>query len=104
MLTWAFVTSIFGFIMVLSAAVIFKELVVRKFSEHSPDFVKYYAWVFPLGFGLTMYSVLEAYAWQLKKSVLTSFLREMLFRVVTSVLAIFFFLHWIPNFGLFIRL
>jgi len=104
MLTWAFVTSIFGFIMVLAAGIIFKDLVVRKFSEHSPDFVKYYAWVFPLGFGLTMYSILEAYAWQLKKSVLTSFLREMLFRIITSVLAIFFFLHWISNFGLFIRL
>jgi O-antigen/teichoic acid export membrane protein len=60
MLAWAFVTSIFGFIMVLSAGVIFRDLVVRKFSEHSPDFVKYYAWVFPLGFGLTMYSILEA--------------------------------------------
>ncbi len=52
-----------------------KDLVVRKFSANSPDFVKYYAWVFPLGFGLTMYSILEAYAWQLKKSVLTSFLK-----------------------------
>jgi hypothetical protein len=40
--------------------------VIRKFSANSPDFVKYYAWVFPLGFGLTMYSLLEAYAWQLK--------------------------------------
>ncbi len=63
-----------------SRGYIFRDLVIRKFSEHSPDFVKYYAWVFPLGFGLTMYSILEAYAWQLKKSVLTSFLREMLFR------------------------
>src|SRR5664279_502675 len=96
MMGWAFVTSILGFI--------FKDLVIRKFSANSPDFVKYYAWVFPLGFGLTMYSLLEAYAWQLKKSVLTSFLREMLFRIITSVLAILFFLHAIKNFGLFIRL
>src|ERR1700733_16219417 len=98
MLTWAFVTSIFGFIMVLAAGYIFQDLVVRKFSANSPDFVKYYAWVFPLGFGLTMYSILEAYAWQLKKSVLTNFLREMLFRIVTSALAVLFFLHLIRDF------
>jgi O-antigen/teichoic acid export membrane protein len=104
MMGWAFVTSIFGFILVLAAAYIFKGLVVRKFSANSPDFVKYYAWVFPLGFGLTMYSILEAYAWQMRKSVLTSFLKEMLFKLLTSVLAIFFFLHFIRDFDLFIKL
>ncbi len=104
MMAWAFVTSILGFIMVLAAAYIFKGLVVRKFSANSPDFVKYYAWVFPLGFGLTMYSILEAYAWQMRKSVLTSFLKEMLFKFFTSVLAIFFFLHIIHDFDLFIKL
>jgi O-antigen/teichoic acid export membrane protein len=100
----AFVTSLLGFIMVLSAGIIFKGLVIRKFSEHAPDFVRYYTWVFPLGFGLTMYSILEAYAWQLKKSVLTSFLREMFFRIITTVLAVLFFLHWIRDFDLFIKL
>jgi O-antigen/teichoic acid export membrane protein len=104
MMAWAFVTSILGFVMVLAAAYIFKGLVVRKFSANSPDFVKYYAWVFPLGFGLTMYSILEAYAWQMRKSVLTSFLKEMLFKLFTSVLAIFFFLHIIRDFDLFIKL
>jgi O-antigen/teichoic acid export membrane protein len=104
MMGWALITSILGFIMVLSAAYIFKGLVVRKFSANSPDFVKYYAWAFPLGFGLTMYSILEAYAWQLRKSVLTNFLREMLFRLITSALAILFFVKLIPNFNLFIKL
>jgi O-antigen/teichoic acid export membrane protein len=104
MLAWAFVTSMFGFLMVLAAGYLFKDLVVRKFSANSPDFVKYYSWVFPLGFGLTMYSILEAYAWQLKKSVLTSFLKEMMFRIITSVMAVFFFLHVIRNFDLFIKL
>ncbi len=104
MMAWAFVTSILGFIMVLAAAYIFKGLVIRKFSANAPDFVKYYAWVFPLGFGLTMYSILEAYAWQLRKSVLTSFLKEMLFKLFTSVLAIFFFVHIIHDFDLFIKL
>jgi len=104
MMGWAFVMSMLGFFMVLAAAYIFKGLVIRKFSANSPDFVKYYAWVFPLGFGLTMYSIMEAYAWQLRKSVLTSFLREMFFRLITSALAILFFLRVIRNFDLFIKL
>jgi O-antigen/teichoic acid export membrane protein len=104
MMGWAFITSLLGFAMVMAAAYIFKWLVVQKFSANSPDFVKYYAWVFPLGFGLTMYSILEAYAWQLRKSVLTSFLRELLFRLFTSVLTVLFFIGLIPNFDLFIKL
>ncbi len=104
MMGWAFITSLFGFIMVMAAGYIFKDLVVRKFSANSPEFVKYYAWVFPLGFGLTMYSLLEAYAWQLKKSVLTSFLREMFFRLITSVLAMLLFLHFIRDFDVFIKI
>ena len=47
MMGWAFVTSLFGFIMVLSAAYIFKWLVVQKFSANSPDFVKYLCLGFP---------------------------------------------------------
>jgi O-antigen/teichoic acid export membrane protein len=104
MLGWAFATSLLGFLIVLVAGYIFKDLVIRKFSANSPDFVKYYSWVFPLGFGLTMYSILEAYAWQLKKSVLTNFLKEFLFKAITSILALFFFLHWIRKFDLFIKL
>ena len=104
MLGWAFITSLLGFILVMSAGFIFRDLVIRKFSANSPDFVKYYSWVFPLGFGLTMYSLLEAYAWQLKKSVLTSFLRELFFRIITSVLAILFFFHLIKDFDLFIKI
>ncbi len=104
MMGWAFVTSLLGFIMVLSAGFIFRDLVIRKYSANSPDFVKYYAWVFPMGFGLTMYSILEAYAWQLRKSVLTNFLRELLFKGITSILAILFFIHVIHDFDLFIKL
>ena len=59
---------------------------------------------FPLGFGLTMYSILEAYAWQLRKSVLTSFLREMLFRHYFCTGHSFLCSLDIPNFDLFIKL
>ncbi len=104
MMSLSLVTSLAGFFLVMCAGYIFKDLVVRKFSANSPEFVKYYFWVFPLGFGLTMYSLLEAYAWHLKKAILTNFMREMLFRVFTSVLIVLFFFKLIPRFDLFIKL
>ena len=104
MLGWAFVTSLVGFLMVMMAGYIFEGLVIRKFGAHSAELITYYSWIFPFGFGLTMYSLLEAYAWQLKKSVLTTFLREMLFRLFTTVLIVLVFTRVIHDFDLFIKL
>jgi O-antigen/teichoic acid export membrane protein len=104
MMTWSLLTSLGGFLLVITAGYIFRDLVARKYGAHSPEFVKYYFWVYPLGFGLTMYSLLEAYAWHLKKAVLTSFLREMLFRVFTFALIVLYLFKAIHSFDLFIKL
>lgn len=104
MMGWALTTSLLGFLMVMIAGFIFKDFVIRKFGAHSADLIKYYSWIFPLGFGLTMYSLLEAYAWQLRRSVLTTFLRELLFRIFTTILIILVFTGIIYDFDLFIKL
>ena len=64
----------------------------------------YYYYIFPFGLGLTMFSILEAYAWQLKKSVLTNFLREIQFRVFTTILILLSFAGVIASFDLFIKI
>ena len=104
MLGLALTTSVLGFLTVMLAGYIFEDFVVRKFGAHSADLITYYFWIFPLGFGLTIYSLLEVYAWQLKKSVLTTFFRELLFRLFTTVLIVLVFAGVIYDFGLFIRL
>jgi O-antigen/teichoic acid export membrane protein len=48
--------------------------------------------------------VLEAYAWQEKKSVLTNFLREVVFRLLSTLLIVLFFAGIIPRFDGFIKL
>ena len=103
-LSWALLFSLTGFCLVIIAGLIFKELVIRKFGANSPDFVKYYYYVFPFGLGLTLFSVLEAYAWQLKKSVFTNFLREIQFRIFTSILILLTFAGFLAKFDLFIKL
>lgn len=104
MVSWALLVSIIGFIIVMIGGWLMKDMVIRKNSTNSPDLVKYYYWIFPLAFGLTIYSTLEAYTQIIKKPVLTNFLREVEWRLFTTVLIVLFVFHVIKDFGLFIKL
>lgn len=104
MLTISLVISVIGSLVVLIIGFALKWLFERKYSAESPLAVQYYYWMFPFGFGLTIYSVLEAYAWNLKKSVVTNFLKEVQFRLITTVLICLFIFRIIPNFDLFIKI
>jgi len=103
-LTWAIFFSLFGFCLVIIAGILFKDIVIRKYGTNAPDMVKYYYYIFPFGMGLTLFSILEAYAWQVKKSVFSNFLREIQFRVFTSILIVLSFAGFIASFDLFIKI
>ena len=85
MMTWALFTSFMGFLFVMVNGIVFKDFVIDRYIRTSPEIVKYYYYLFPFGFGLTIYSILEAFAWQLKKTVLTNFLREIAFRLLVNM-------------------
>jgi O-antigen/teichoic acid export membrane protein len=104
MMTWALLASFVGFLLVISGGLFFKNFVVQNYSRNSPDLVTYYYWTFPFGLGLTFYSILEAFAWQLKKSVLTTYFREIQFRLFTFVLIVLFLTGILHNFDLFIKI
>jgi len=104
MLTVALTVNTIGFLLVAAAGWVFKNLVIRKFSANSPEFVNYYEWVFPMGFGLSVYTILESYTWSIKKPIVTSFLKEVQWRLFTTVLIVLFFFKVIPDFDLFIKL
>lgn len=92
-----------GFVFVLIAGIVFKHLVVKKYITNAPEIVEYYEWIFPLGFGLLIFTILEAYAWQFHKSVFTNFLKEVAWRLYTTVL-IALFAFGLIGFSLFIKL
>jgi O-antigen/teichoic acid export membrane protein len=104
MLAWALLISSIGFILVTIAGITLKHVIIRKFSQNSELFVHYYYWTFALGLGLTIYSVLEVYAWNLHKSILTNFLKEVQFRLFTTVLIVLLTIKVIPDFDQFIKL
>lgn len=103
LLTIALGLALVGFILTVIAGVIFEPLIVRKFSAKSLLFVQYYFWIFPFLFFYLFFSILEAYAWSLKKTILPNFLKEAGFRISTTALIIVFFAGGI-NFSLFIKL
>jgi O-antigen/teichoic acid export membrane protein len=103
LLTLCLIVALLGFILTASAGLYFEPLVVRKFSAKSQLLVRYYVWVIPYLFFYLFFSILEAYAWTIKKTVLANFLREGGFRITTTVLIIIFIMGGI-YFDLFIKL
>lgn len=104
MITWALIVSTIGFVLVMIAGLTLKHLVIKKFGTNSPQLVTYYYWIFPMGLGLTIYTVLEAYAWTLHKSVLTNFFREVQWRLLTTVLIVLYITRVVNDYNLFIKL
>lgn len=104
LLTWTLLVSIIGFCCVILAGMVFKDFVVRKFGGNSPDFIKYYFWVFPFGFSLLLFSMFEVFAWNIRKSIFTTFLRELLFRLITLLLIFLLSFKLISSFDTFIKL
>jgi len=102
--TWALLLSLIGFCIVLIGGIFFKDLVIRKFSANSSLLITYYHWVFPFGLGFSLYTIFEAYAWQLKKSVLTNYLKEVQFRLFTTILIVLVFTGLLTKFDLFIKI
>lgn len=104
MITWALLITLIGFSVVMIFGIVFKDLVYRKYATNSPLFIQYYYWVFPMGFGLTIYSLLESYAWTIRKPILTNFLREVEWRFVTTIFIVLFIYNIVPDFSVFIKL
>ena len=93
-----------GAILLLVVGTLGKNLFIRKYSGNSPEIINYYFWIFPLAIGLLLFNILEAYAWQLRKSVLTNLLREGVWRFYTLILILLFASGFLNGFDLFIKL
>lgn len=104
LLTWSLLVSIIGFCFVILVGIVFKDFVIRKFSGNSPEFIQYYYWVFPFGFSILLFSMFEVFAWNIRKSIFTTFLRELLFRLLTLILIFFLSFKLIHTFDSFIKI
>lgn len=103
MMSIVMIMGLIGFLLVITAGIVFKQVVIKKYSTNAPEIVTYYQWIFPLGFGLLIFTLLEAYAWQFHRSIFTNFLKEVAWRLFTTVIIALFAFGWI-NFDQFIRI
>ncbi len=103
LLSWGLLGSLIGFVFILIAGYIGEPLMVKKFIQRSPLIVKYYYLIFPFGFGMLFFSLLEAFCWSLQKTVFANFLKETGMRIIVLVLIIFYYTNTI-NFDTFIKL
>lgn len=103
-LTWALLLPCAGFLIVVILGLLFKDIVANKMFANAPELLKYYYWLFPFGAGFTFFMILEAYAWQRGKAVISNFLKEVLFRAFVTVLLALTAIGLIKNFNTFIGL
>lgn len=75
-----------GIVFFIASMPVLKPWILRKFGSRSPLFVDYFDLIYPFTITLTLFSVLEAYAWSVRKTVLSNVLKEFGFRLLTTVL------------------
>ncbi len=95
-----------GFIILSSTGYLFRIVIIQKFSTKSPLFVEYSWLVYPFCLFYLLYLWLEAFSWSFKKGVSSNLLREMVPRLLFTVLLILLFFNIItlPQFLLLFSL
>ena len=82
-----------GFIIMCGAGFALEDIIVRKFSERSPLFVKYSYLVYPFGLFMLLFIWLESFSWSFRKGVISNGLKETVARVIFTFLLLFLTLH-----------
>lgn len=103
LLSWALLIAVIGFLLFLAGGIFFKPFFERKFFANSKVLVDYYYWIYPLGFFLLIFTILESYCWSIKKTIISNFLRETALRFITTIL-ILLFIFKVISYDIFIKL
>ncbi len=94
-LTWTFLIALAGFLLMVVATLIFKDLIIRKFKGNAAFFLDYFYLIYPFTLFILLFGLLERVAWSRQFTVLSSFLRETGVRLFTSLIVIALALHWL---------
>jgi O-antigen/teichoic acid export membrane protein len=103
LMSWAMITALFGFILILIAGYYFEPLFVNQFLVRSKLIVDYYYWMFPFAMGMLFFSVIEGFCWGIQKTVISNFLKETGLRIFTLALILLFYFK-IISFDSFIKI
>ncbi len=84
-----------GFIIMCTLGYAFQDVIVRKFSERSPLFVKYSYLVYPFGLFILLFLWLESFSWSFRKAIISNSLKETVTRIIFTFLLLFLSLQLI---------
>ena len=82
---WTLVIPFIGFLIYSILFWLFKDTILGVFSENSSLFVKYYNFIFPIGFFLLYMSVFEVNSNLLLRIVVPKFIREVVVRLLSLI-------------------
>ncbi|MBC9934387.1 lipopolysaccharide biosynthesis protein [Chitinophaga qingshengii] len=80
------IVSLIGYGLFILFTLLFKGLIIRKFSGNSPLFITYFNGIYPLTFFILMFNMLEGFAWGLHKTVASNFLKEGGIRMASTIM------------------
>jgi O-antigen/teichoic acid export membrane protein len=103
LISWAFVVALIGFTVVVITGYYLEPLIIRKYSATSKLLTDYYYWMFPVAFGMLLFSVLEGLCIAIHKTVLSNFLKETAIRFITAAIVLLYYFKKI-NFTTFVYL
>lgn len=86
----ALLTSLIGCTLLIISTLALKDVIIRKFSKNSPLFVTHFYHVLPLTVSLTMMGIFEVFAFMLKRTAVINFIKEVIHRLVQTVIILLF--------------
>lgn len=92
---WVVLFTFIGSVLFVLACLLYPELIERKFGHNSKLFVQNFNLVIPLALSFAAFLVLEAFCWMIRKTVVSNFVREVMFRLFMLVCIIAYIFHWI---------
>ncbi|WP_143310834.1 lipopolysaccharide biosynthesis protein [Chitinophaga vietnamensis] len=95
MLTWSVVATFAGFLLFVLGTLFGKDFIIAQFSEKSRLFVSYFFLVYPNVLLFSLFGVFEAYSGSRHLTVFPNFLKELVLRVVTTLLVVLYYFKWI---------
>lgn len=100
---YTMLVTLVGFVLFATFFLVFKNQIIGFYIKESPLLIDYYPLILPLTFFLVFFGVLEAFANSHYKTAMPIFLRDIVLRLFTTILAVLFIFN-VVDFNQFIWL
>lgn len=94
-LSLIYLVSIFGFTLFSIIFYVFKPAIIDFYLQRSPLFTPYYYFIYPIAFFLLVFEVVFFYARSLLKTVVPTFIKEVLLRLLQTAVLFIYVLKWV---------